>query len=373
MPSVLLVGGFKPGQSLWSIKHGFEKLGYHVVYQPTRGCMEDRKDPDIALAKEEGDIIPPSEDWNISYKNYSEFTSSLLQTIDRNRPELLLWWFSKDDKQPGLISEVRKRFPWCKTVTHTQDDPWDVLRNPQYSDEFEYTATCCKESVEVYAERTIKAIVLYPPPAMELHRVARPSAPERCEFSVTILTLYAKQDVEQNGYLESSDRDIRLTFPLGFPDQRALRKEMVDALKDLGRIHIYGGLGFGTFEDIPRTSYRGFRTYFELPTVYRSAKININQHNSPEAYGYLNQRDTAITGSGGFMLTDYVAGMEEVFEIGEDIDTWKTLDEMHEKAEWWLAHDAKRQAAGRRAQSRILQEYGNRAYARKLLDFVQNN
>ena len=373
MPSVLLVGGFQPGQSMWSIKLGFEKLGYGVVYQPTRGCMEDQREPDIALAKEEGDIIPPSTEWNVKYRSYSEFSSDLLKTIERHRPEILLWWFRKDDKQPGLISEVRRKFPWCKTVTHTQDDPWDVLRNPQYADEFEFAATCCKESVEVYGARNIKAIVLYPPPAMELHRAARPSPAEACDFSITILTLYARQDADPEGYLDSTDRDTRITFPLGFPDQRVLRKEMVNALKDLGRVHIYGGLGFGTFEGIPRTSYRGFRTYFELPSMYRSAKVNMNQHNSPKAYGYLNQRDTAITGSGGFMLTDYVEGIEEIFDIGEEIDTWETLDEMREKAEWWLANETKREAAGRRAQARILQEYGNQAYAKKLLEFVRNN
>ena len=150
-----------------------------------------------------------------------------------------------------------------------------------------------------------------------------------------------------------------------------LRQEVVAALKDLGRIHIYGGLGYGTFEGVPRSSYRGFRRYHELPGVYAASKININHHNSPMSYGYLNQRDTAITGSGGFMLTDYVEGIEEVFEIGTEIDTWQTLEELQDKATWWLAHDQEREQAARRAQERILQEYGNVTYARKLVEFVE--
>ena len=105
-----------------------------------------------------------------------------------------------------------------------------------------------------------------------------------------------------------------------------LRKDLVGAIRNLGRLHVYGGLGFGAFADVPGTSYRGFRTYEELPSVYASTKININHHNSPLSYGYLNQRDTAITGSGGFMLTDYVEGMEETFQIGKEIDTWETLE-----------------------------------------------
>ena len=373
MPKILLLGSFKPGQSLWSIAEGFEHLGWEVLYAPTRGCIESHRERDIALAREEADVIAPPEEWEFPYKDDADFQDGLCATIEEHKPAVLLWWFSKDDRPAGLIEHIREQYPWCKTVTHTQDDPWDLRQSPHFSAGFEYAATCCKESVKVYGARNIKAIVLYPPPAMELHRAARPSPAEACDFSITILTLYARQDADPEGYLDSTDRDTRITFPLGFPDQRVLRKEMVNALKGLGRVHIYGGLGFGTFEGIPRTSYRGFRTYFELPSMYRSAKVNMNQHNSPKAYGYLNQRDTAITGSGGFMLTDYVEGIEEIFDIGEEIDTWETLDEMREKAEWWLANETKREAAGRRAQARILQEYGNQAYAIKLLEFVRNN
>ncbi|MDA0745710.1 MAG: glycosyltransferase [bacterium] len=372
MKKVLLLGGFQPGQSLWSIQHGFQRIGYEPVYFPTRGCIKANLEPDIALAREEADLIPEPEHWDLNYADNAAFQAGLFETVEKHRPELLLWWFSKDDRPPGLIKALREQFPWLKTVTHTQDDPWDVLRSPHFSDEFEYAATCCKESVDVYQKRGIKAIVLYPPPAMDLHGKAEPAPHEASDFSVSFMSLYARQDGNEAAYLQSSDLVARITHTIGFPKQRVLRPEMIAALKDIGRVHIYGGLGFGTFEDVPRSCYRGFRTYSELPGIYRAAKININQHNSPESHGYLNQRDTAITGSGGFMLTDYVEGIEEIFEIGKEIDTWTTLEELHDKATWWLRHDEEREEAARRAQQRILKEYGNEAYAQKLLEFVKD-
>jgi len=257
-------------------------------------------------------------------------------------------------------------------VTHTQDDPWDLIGHPEFSQEFEFAVTCCKQSVEVYQERGIRAIVLYPPPARQLHGTAEPARHEVCDFSVTILSIYSRGDSDGSAYLTSADPVERITHPLGFPDQRALRQEVVATVAGLGRTHIYGGLGFGTFPGIPRSCYRGFRTYRELPGVYRAAQVNINQHNSPRAHGYLNQRDTAITGSGGFMLSDYVEGMEEEFDIGTEIDTWETVDELRDKASWWLAHDDQRQAAGRAAQRRVMERYGNDAYARRLLAFVRD-
>jgi hypothetical protein len=218
----------------------------------------------------------------------------------------------------------------------------------------------------------VKAIVLYPPPAWQLHGTAQPSAGEACDFSVTIMSIYSRLGGDEDNYLMSADAVDRITHPIAFPDQWVLRQEVVEGLIDLGRIHIYGGLGFGTFEGVPRSSYRGFRTYGELPGIYAAAKVNVNHHNSPLSHGYLNQRDTAITGSGGFMLTDYVEGIEEIFEIGSEIDTWKSVEELRDKAVWWLAHDDERQAAARKAQERIMREYGNGAYAEKLLRFVKD-
>ena len=370
MNSVLLLGGFHPGQSLWSIQRGFLDLGWQVHYMPTRGLIRDHRDRDLALAREEADIIAPPQQWPLSCQSDTQFHDALCHEIERRRPRLLLWWFSKDDRPPGLIADLRRTYPWCKTVTHTQDDPWDLRGHPEFAREFEYAVTCCQESVAEYRQHGIKAIVLYPPPAVELHGVARPDPGETCDFSLTIMSNYTRGGGDSEAYLQAADPVARITQPIPFPDQRLTRLELVDALKDLGQLHIYGGLGYGCFEDIPRSSYRGFRSYGELPGIYAAAKININHHNSPTSRGYLNQRDTAITGSGGFMLTDYVEGMEEVFDIGTQIDTWKTREELRDKAAWWLAHPDQRREAAQRAQARILNTYGNVAYARKLAEFI---
>ena len=368
--TVLLLGGFAPGQSQWSIQQGFEAAGYRVIYTPSRGCIAANRAADIELAKEEADLIPPLETWDLRYPDAAAYEEGLAQLIQEHEPAMLLWWFSKDDCPAGLITSLRQRFPWLKTVTHTQDDPWDALRHPEFSEEFEFVVTCCKESVHVYRDRGIQAIVLYPPPARQLHGVAQPAEHESCDFSVTILSIYARADSDGSAYLASADPVERITHPIGFPDQRVLRHEVVATIGEIGRTHIYGGLGFGTFPGIPRSCYRGFRTYRELPGIYRATKININQHNSPRSHGYLNQRDTAITGAGGFMLTDYVEGIEEEFDIGTEIDTWETLDELLDKAEWWLRHDDERRAAGLAAQQRVMARYGNDAYVDRLVAFI---
>ena len=185
-------------------------------------------------------------------------------------------------------------------MTHTQDDPWDLRRHPEYSREFEFAVTCCRESVSEYASHGIKAIVLYPPPAISLHGVTQPTPGEDSDFSLTILPNYAREGGEAEAYLQSHAPVDRITHPIPFPQQRLLRSEVAAALQDLERIHIYGGLGHRTFAGIPWFPY--------LCRIVGSLR------------------------SGGFMLTDHVEGIEEIFEIWTEIDTWTTREELVDKA-----------------------------------------
>ena len=265
MSTVLLLGGFQPGQSLWSIQRGFEAQGHEAIFIPTRGCIRANLEVDIALAKEEADLIPDASEWDLKYEDADGFREALFRTVEERKPELLLWWFSKDDRPPGLIRDLREKYPWCKTVTHTQDDPWDVLRSPHFTEEFEFTATCCKESVEVYAERGIRAIVLYPPPSMELHRTATLASGESCDLSVTIMSLYSRQGGSEEEYLESEDLVKRITHTIPFPDMRVLREEMVAAIQYLGRVHIYGGLDSGPSKESPDPRIAAFEATSSCP------------------------------------------------------------------------------------------------------------
>ena len=110
--TVLLVGGFAPGQSLWSIEQGFEAVGYKVVYVPSRGIIAASRESDIELASEEADRISPVEDWDPRYADAGAYEEGLAQLIQEYRPELMLWWFSKDDCPAGLITSLRQSFPW---------------------------------------------------------------------------------------------------------------------------------------------------------------------------------------------------------------------------------------------------------------------
>ncbi len=78
---------------------------------------DEQQTSDEQLAAEEADVIPASDTWDLPYADDTAFEDALAATIEQHRPELLLWWFPKDDRRPGLIAYLRQQYPWCRTVT----------------------------------------------------------------------------------------------------------------------------------------------------------------------------------------------------------------------------------------------------------------
>lgn len=79
----------------------------------------------------------------------------------------------------------------------------------------------------------------------------------------------------------------------------------------------------------------------ELPKVYYLSKININTTLHTIQSG-VPLRVFDIMGCGGFMLTNYQPELEELFNIGTEIEVYHNLDELVDKVRYYLKHDRER-------------------------------
>lgn len=70
-----------------------------------------------------------------------------------------------------------------------------------------------------------------------------------------------------------------------------------------------------------------------------------------------NMRTFEATGSGCFLLVEHENYVDEYFEPGVEIETYRTKGEMIEKIEYYLAHPEEREAIARRGQERCLREH----------------
>jgi len=75
---------------------------------------------------------------------------------------------------------------------------------------------------------------------------------------------------------------------------------------------------------------------------YHTAKIIIGHSNFYRS-GYSSDRLYRAMGSGAFYLTSYFPDMEDTFKDGIHLDSYQTKQELKDKIDYYLSHDAKRQ------------------------------
>lgn len=85
----------------------------------------------------------------------------------------------------------------------------------------------------------------------------------------------------------------------------------------------------------------GVSTLTEMPKVFQASKINLNITMRPIETG-LSLRIWDIMGCGGFLLTNYQAEIPDYFEIGRDLETYESMEELEEKVHYYLSHDEER-------------------------------
>jgi len=80
-----------------------------------------------------------------------------------------------------------------------------------------------------------------------------------------------------------------------------------------------------------------------LARFVQSAKIVVGDNWSNEHPGYWSSRNYIIPGSGGFLLTAHVPGIENEFVVGRHLVTWKNLGDLKDKIRYYLRHDDERE------------------------------
>ena len=158
-----------------------------------------------------------------------------------------------------------------------------------------------------------------------------------------------------------------------WPEMYAARADMAKAIIDAGLpFEAYGrwnearsgwGKNGGMMD---QSHYGGWIPHDMLPDLYRSSAVNLDSHVRPTEEHYLNERLIMCMGAGGFMLCDRVAGIEEDLKDGEHLALWSTLEELVEKAKYYLEHPEECARIAQRGQSVILRKYNCMEFARSV-------
>jgi spore maturation protein CgeB len=92
-----------------------------------------------------------------------------------------------------------------------------------------------------------------------------------------------------------------------------------------------------------------------LLQLYNDSKIVLNITNwDPARHVALNQRVFDVPATGAFLLTDYSPELQEHYKLGEEIVCFTDVEDLKEKARYYLANDALREEIARKGYERAL-------------------
>lgn len=121
--------------------------------------------------------------------------------------------------------------------------------------------------------------------------------------------------------------------------------------------------------------HRGFLPYYELPAVYRSTKIVLDDANHvTKSWGSVNSRVFDALASGCLVITNGDEGAREIF--ADLLPTYSSAEDLERKLTYYLSHEKKREELVEDLKKQVLEKhtYAHRALELKshLLDFTNN-
>lgn len=146
---------------------------------------------------------------------------------------------------------------------------------------------------------------------------------------------------------------------------RGGRRQLLEYLcRNLPELEVWGE----GMKDLPRDSpirqrFRGRAWGIEMYQILRDSKITVNRHGHVAGPYAANRRLFEATGMGTLLITDWKVNLQEIFELGKELVTYRTPEECAKSIRHYLEHDGEREALALAGQQRTLKEH---TYSRRI-------
>lgn len=172
---------------------------------------------------------------------------------------------------------------------------------------------------------------------------------------------------------EDAFSDIKLIFTNTYLGFKMAQKERITCLNRLAAKHsvdLYTDKGD---DRLIRVHMRGSVNYLEdMPKVFHRSKINMNFTIRNIRTG-LPLRIWDVLGAGGFLLTNYQIELGDFFENGKDLVYYESIDDMLQKADYYLNHEEERKAIAQSGYEKVKKYHSYEQRVEKILEVIQQD
>lgn len=145
----------------------------------------------------------------------------------------------------------------------------------------------------------------------------------------------------------------------------ANRQELIDTLKNKGVLVRAFGSSWSS----------DYVSFDDMVKIYNQSKINLS---FMQSYGdgtrpQMKCKIFDICMCGGFLLCEYIPGIEEYYEIGKEIECFHNLEEAEYKIQYYLKHDGERAAIAEAGWKRATSEHTNLIRLSNIFQKIEND
>ena len=157
-----------------------------------------------------------------------------------------------------------------------------------------------------------------------------------------------------------------------FLGRKLTSNERIRILKELGKRYNTNVYSTGDLSDIKGVNDMDVVEYFdEMPQAFRYAKINLNITLRTIRNG-IPLRCFDIMGAGGFLLTNYQADFNGMFEDGIDYVSYESHEDMYAKIDYYLAHEEERKAIAKHGHDTVKQYHNYNVRIKEMFEVLKN-
>ena len=208
---------------------------------------------------------------------------------------------------------------------------------------FDLLVTCLPTFVERFREQGVRSELLrigFDPRALE--RVETEGLARGCFGAVFVGSLGRTQHRRSNGLIASAARHVPVEF------------------------WGYNVRLWPPWSPVKRR-YHGEAWGLDMYRVLYQSRVALNRHGSIAGEAAVNMRLFEATGMGTVLITDGKDGLDQLFDVGQEVVSYETVDDLVEKVRYYLSHEDERALIAQAGQQRTLREH---TYADRMRDLV---
>lgn len=302
---------------------------------PARGLSFEETNFRSALEGMGHELVPFDFMRRMAAVERRQMNRELLDVSRATRPDVSFFFLFTDELSPDTIKEVA-RTTGAPTINWFADDHWRFENYTRhYAPAFTWSVTTDHESVSKYHAIGYRNVIAS---QWACNRYAYTKTSDEIEHDVTFVGQPHGDRLEVIARLEQAGHHVEC-WGHGWPAGRLGHDEMVRVFSS-SRINLNLA---NAFPPDPRLRAR----------LLRLAK----REKAPPRRSQIKGRTFEVPGSGGFLLTDHVPHLERYFELDHEVGVFESTDDLVERVDWWLDHEAERSAVADAGYRRVLAEH----------------